>query len=202
MINPECLVSILFCEEMGPAESLLITGAEQFSDYSGYGGKFTFTGSHHDANPVDDHKRRQVSIVAIDAIPFMYKSSNEQFLKINLLRELNKAYSGFSHQVSGDDEPVAGTKVSVATGNWGCGIFGGSKPLKTLLQWMAASKAGRKMVYYTFKDAELSQQQSEVVQVLLAKKVTVMELFEVLLKVIPDAGGHVDVFKNVLGAFR
>ena len=33
MINPECLVSILLCEEMEDEESILIVGAEQFSLY-------------------------------------------------------------------------------------------------------------------------------------------------------------------------
>lgn len=45
MINPECLVSMLFCNEMDDDEAILICGAEQFSTYSGYGGKFQYTGT-------------------------------------------------------------------------------------------------------------------------------------------------------------
>ena len=33
MINPECLVSILLCEEMDDEESILLVGAEQLSLY-------------------------------------------------------------------------------------------------------------------------------------------------------------------------
>ena len=39
----------------------------------------------------------------------------------------------------------------VATGNWGCGAFGGDPHLKSLIQWMAASYAGTpRLIYYTF----------------------------------------------------
>ena len=54
---------------MATDESILITGAEQFSTYSGYGGNFTYTGPYTDDNPVDPDNRCSVSIVAIDAIP-------------------------------------------------------------------------------------------------------------------------------------
>ena len=40
-----------------------------------------------------------------------------------------------------------------ATGNWVCGCFGSDLQLKALLQWMAASRAGRPMLYYPFGDA-------------------------------------------------
>lgn len=30
--------------------------------------------------------------------------------------------------------------MGIATGNWGCGAFGGDVELKTLLQWIAASQ--------------------------------------------------------------
>ena len=39
------------------------------------------------------------------------------------------------------------TRRPFATGNWGCGVFGGDARLKSLLQWMASSKAGREVLY-------------------------------------------------------
>lgn len=30
--------------------------------------------------------------------------------------------------------------VGIATGNWGCGAFGGDPELKTIIQWLAASQ--------------------------------------------------------------
>ena len=55
VINPECLVSILFCDEMEDNEAILLCGAEQFSTYSGYGGNFNYEGMcvtmYSDAQP-------------------------------------------------------------------------------------------------------------------------------------------------------
>ena len=175
MINPECLVSMLFCEEMQQLETILITGAEQFSTYSGYGGKFKCTGPHQDTNLVDGRRRRCVSIVAMDAIPY-YGRSNSQFHRQDILRELNKAYSGFSGKIAGDD-PSAGKLMPVATGNWGCGAFGGDKHLKTLVQWMAASRAGREVKYYTFSEKPLAEKQVKVVEKLRSQKMTVSQLY-------------------------
>jgi hypothetical protein len=31
----------------------------------------------------------------------------------------------------------------IVTGNWGCGAFNGSIPLKFFIQWMAAAMAGK-----------------------------------------------------------
>lgn len=41
----------------------------------------------------------------------------------------------------------------IATGNWGCGAFGGDLPIKSMLQWLAASEAKCPTVkYFTFGD--------------------------------------------------
>ena len=46
---------------------------------------------------------------------------------------------------------------TIATGNWGCGAFGGDFELKFLQQWLAASYAGvEKLYYYTFRRTEMS----------------------------------------------
>ena len=176
-INPECLVSLLLCEEMTDLESILITGAEQFTSYIGYGGSFKCTGPYKDTNPVDDRNRRKVYIVAIDAIPF--DDPSLQYRKPSIVRELDKAYSGFCHQLA-DDKPSKNSMTEVATGNWGCGMFGGNKRLKTLIQWMAASRAGRPLRYYTFREPQLSQEQMKVTKILLEQKVTVGQLYEIL----------------------
>lgn len=34
----------------------------------------------------------------------------------------------------------ANANVGIATGNWGCGIFGGDPQIKCMIQWMAASQ--------------------------------------------------------------
>ena len=44
-----------------------------------------------------------------------------------------------------------------ATGNWGCGTFGGDPQFKFLLQWLAASFVGRDLVYFPFGDERMDE---------------------------------------------
>ena len=169
---------MLICESMLDNEAILIRGAEQFAEYSGYGFGFQFMGPHVDKNPVDEQNMRCVSIVAIDAIPQGYADQDE-YDAATLARELDKAYCGFSFIIAGDDRG-AGKMRPVATGNWGCGAFGGDKELKTLQQWMAASMAGRPIKYYSFRDKAFSSRQAKVVDLLRDRMVTVGQLYSLL----------------------
>ena len=46
----------------------------------------------------------------------------------------------------------------IATGNWGCGVFRGDPQLKSLLQWVAASKANcPQLLYYVYGDYRVQQ---------------------------------------------
>ncbi|WCJ21810.1 Poly (ADP-ribose) glycohydrolase (PARG) [Euphorbia peplus] len=55
-----------------------------------------------------------------------------------------ESYKGSCHLFSED-------KIPIATGNWGCGAFGGDPELKSIIQWLAASQALRpSILYYTF----------------------------------------------------
>ncbi len=49
-----------------------------------------------------------------------------------------------------------GNAAPVASGNWGCGAFLGDRHHKAILQWLAASQAGRGLIYFTFEDAPFS----------------------------------------------
>lgn len=60
---------------------------------------------------------------------------------------------------TGGNEPTVGRAqpptlypCSIATGNWGCGAFGGDPQLKSILQWIAASEAGCKELLYCTVD--------------------------------------------------
>lgn len=64
--------------------------------------------------------------MAIDAL----KNPDPQYSPQIIMRELNKAYVGYSFF-----EEVK----TVATGNWGCGVFKGDPRLKLILQWIAAT---------------------------------------------------------------
>eukprot|EP01006_Ploeotia_vitrea_P048399 TRINITY_DN67231_c15_g1_i3.p1 TRINITY_DN67231_c15_g1~~TRINITY_DN67231_c15_g1_i3.p1 ORF type:complete len:670 (+),score=79.62 TRINITY_DN67231_c15_g1_i3:32-2041(+) len=44
---------------------------------------------------------------------------------------------------------------SIATGNWGCGMFGGCAQLKCIIQWLAASQCHRNIHYYVYNQTQL-----------------------------------------------
>ncbi|XP_077225289.1 poly(ADP-ribose) glycohydrolase 1-like isoform X2 [Tasmannia lanceolata] len=72
--------------------------------------------------------------------------------------------------------------IGVATGNWGCGAFGGDPELKSIIQWLAASQALRHFIlYYTFGEKAL-QRLGEVSQWILSHKWTVGDLWNLLVE--------------------
>ncbi|XP_068314342.1 poly(ADP-ribose) glycohydrolase 1-like [Pyrus communis] len=68
----------------------------------------------------------------------------------------DKVFGGQSvHQQIRDSEMSSldneDDEVGIATGNWGCGAFGGDPEVKAIVQWLAASQAERPFIlYYTF----------------------------------------------------
>jgi poly(ADP-ribose) glycohydrolase len=64
-------------------------------------------------------------VLAIDALN--YASLEVQFHQKYIDRELLKAYAGFSLRTATDNNKLKG----IATGNWGCGAFGGDLHLKS-----------------------------------------------------------------------
>jgi len=94
VINPELLIARLFTAQIQENETVIITGSERFSAYTGYGDTFQWSGRYNDVTPIDKLGRRMTNIVAMDAIkikgdPFTQYSPN------NIERELNKAFCGF-----------------------------------------------------------------------------------------------------------
>ena len=173
LLCPEMIVARLFTEKLDANESLLVIGAERYNSYSGYASTFKFTGNFNDFTPRDRWGRRYCEMVAIDAHVFhCYK---DQFKGPSLKRELVKAYCGFRQKAQQ-------AKIAVATGNWGCGAFGGDVYLKSLLQLIAASQAGRDVVYFTFRDEELVEKLRDMHEYLRNNKVTVGKLWSYLVK--------------------
>lgn len=191
VICPELLISRLFTEALTSNECMIIMGCERYNAYEGYASSFEFTGTISDDTPRDCSRRRKCTIVAIDAIPF--SNRRQQYQEKMLKRELNKvrcavfppivcntlelssfylsfeflkAFVGFKH-----DLPTPAP--AVATGNWGCGAFGGDKLLKSLLQLMACCVTQRPLVYYTFGDRDLRQDLLDMHRYLRDSKVTV-----------------------------
>ena len=188
LICPELIVSMLFTEELDANECLVITGAQQYSTYRGYGDTFEWSGHYDDETIRDAWGRRQVQVVAMDAL--VVSNQQVQYTQPKIRRELDKAYCAFQ---SSDSTP-SGQNMAVATGNWGCGAFGGDPSLKALLQLMAASEAGRDIVYFTFGKVELRDQMCQCYGLLRERKVTVGDLWRLLgmyyTQVVVEKRGH------------
>ncbi|XP_077481464.1 poly(ADP-ribose) glycohydrolase isoform X1 [Stigmatopora argus] len=179
LINPELIASRLFTEALDHDECLIITGTQQYSKYTGYAQTYKFGGCHHDTTPRDSWQRRCTEIVAIDALPF--RNYVEQFLPTRIERELNKAFCGFARPGEHADNLSA-----VATGNWGCGIFGGDPCLKALLQMLAAAEAGRDVAYFTFGDSQLVTDVHSMHSFLTRRRITVGEVYDLMMQYYND----------------
>ena len=175
MVCPELIVSRLFMEMMLEKESIVIVGAERFSFYSGYASSFLWTGPYSDTTPFDKWRRRNTTVLALDALVFHNKAA--QFKKPALTRELVKAYCAFKRSTGVPRD----YQVAVATGNWGCGAFGGEPYLKALLQLIATSAASRQLLYFTFGNSKLSTDLLELHRALRANNTTVAALWQGIL---------------------
>lgn len=175
-ICPELIVSLLFTEALASNESLVITGFEQYSSYSGYADTFLYTGDYKDETIRDAWGRRQTQLVAIDAL--VLKAQPQQQFSAGLrLREVNKAYCGFH---CSDPPGPSGAFPAVATGNWGCGAFGGNTELKAMLQLMAAARAKRDVVYTTFGNRQFARDLCEVHEMLTRSGCTVARIWSLV----------------------
>ncbi|EYB96496.1 hypothetical protein Y032_0150g2784 [Ancylostoma ceylanicum] len=167
LICPEMIVSSLLCERMGPLEAVHIIGAQRYSSYSGYGRTLKWLPFEYGygTEPRDEFRRVISHLVAMDATRFKPRGTPAQYTRASIDRELNKAYAAFATGIK-ELRPIA-------TGNWGCGIFGGDKELKGLIQIIAAAKAGRQMIYYTFGDKKLEISLNKQYEQLVQQETTV-----------------------------
>ncbi|CAB3405713.1 unnamed protein product [Caenorhabditis bovis] len=173
LMCPEMLVSLVLCEEMNPNEAIFIVGAQTYSSYEGYGESLKWKPLQpHDAeaNSIKDRfVRICVELVAVDAINFS-KMRGQQFSSNYICRELNKLLVGFSTSVH--------PKPPLITGWWGCGVFGGEKQLKSLLQVIAAAITRRPLVFCTFYDSKSANQLRRMVENLQNHDLTLGTIFK------------------------
>eukprot|EP00929_Paragymnodinium_shiwhaense_P055143 TRINITY_DN27658_c0_g1_i5.p2 TRINITY_DN27658_c0_g1~~TRINITY_DN27658_c0_g1_i5.p2 ORF type:complete len:171 (+),score=15.74 TRINITY_DN27658_c0_g1_i5:1130-1642(+) len=144
---------MLLCEVMLANEAIVIVGTKQYSEYAGYGNSFRFTSpcSREFPYTIDTMGRRGPHIVAFDALQY---PGEGQYEEAQILRELRKVYTA----CLGDPSEDSGARQSgFATGNWGCGVFGGDPQLKSLIQWLAAAAANRTLVYFPFNDPRMER---------------------------------------------
>lgn len=182
-ICPELIVSQLLCQVMKLDEAIQIIGAEQFCSYEGYMWRLRYAGDFKDTSARESDGTVLNGISAIDAldgrgIPRFRALDTQLHLQL-MLRELNKALAGFkpAHPSIAKGFPI------LATGNWGCGVFGGNADLKALLQWIAASEGGIKIRYFPFDEKNLGNRLKAISETFVAQKVTVGSLWAALLEI-------------------
>jgi hypothetical protein len=134
-VNTECIAARLIVQELGDDEALIITGSRQYSDYKGWSKSLSYSGPHEGSE--------EATIAVMDAT--LYQSSSArtlQYTEAHQLREVRKAYVTFR----------SSSLSVVATGHWGCEPCEfGHMQLKFILQWIAASIAGKAILYHTSK---------------------------------------------------
>lgn len=170
LICPELILSRLFIERLDANECIIITGAERYSDYVGYAHTFKWAGNHVDQTTRDSWGRRNTKIVAIDA--HVFRCYTDQLEAGLLKRELNKAFCGFH-----SDQKYL---PAIATGNWGCGAFGGDSRLKGLIQMMASAACSRDLVYFTFGDVGLADDLLDIHSFITERKLTVGDVWNMI----------------------
>jgi len=152
LIGPELLITLLITENLMDHEAVMVSGSEVYSKYTGYSDTFKYAGNCEQDLQLDSFLRKDSMVLAIDAIDFSRTGSMKTQFKVErILREINKAYIGFW----GSELETSQFRKGIATGRWGCGAFRGDSQLKFVLQWLAASQAGRNMNFYRFDDDEL-----------------------------------------------
>jgi len=166
-VAPEHMVGMLFCECMNAKEAIRIRGAERYCNYKGYADTFEFVSDYKDKHEVTDENIVDEEVIAIDAIYFG-GYEHHQFSEPAILRELNKAYVGFFGAEKPGERKI--NKV-LSTGKWGCGAFLGDTQLKFMIQWLSASRAGRKMIFYSFGDTMNMYGNEEILKIYKGKKV-------------------------------
>jgi poly(ADP-ribose) glycohydrolase len=147
-VSPELLFGMLLSPRMREGEAIVLRGAERFSRTRGYGASLAFAGRFDDASPRAADGTPEVEVVAIDAVDYRGADARAQYTPEDVLRELNKARSGFGRDAA---------QRPIASGNWGCGAFGGDPALKAVIQWLAASAEGRTLRYFPFGDARVGE---------------------------------------------
>ena len=156
-ICPELIVSRLVVACMEDNVAVAFVGAEQFTKPTGYAFGLQYGGPH------EAGEKDLSYIVAIDAL--QVQNPESQFTPAAIQREVIKAAAGMSC------ECVVGVK-DVATGNWGCGAFGGDPEIKSLIQWVAVSAWKKEMCYFPFDNPTVHKVLPDVVALLLSKNVS------------------------------
>ena len=193
-MNPEMFPAMLLFEILEDYEAVLYLGCERYNSIKGYGEKAKFKENFIDNSSVDVFEKKDVCIVGIDSIDFsLLKDIRAQYRKHYILRDINKAYIGFTGSDLMNDKP----KKTIATGKWGCGDFKGDFSLKMTLQWLAASQNERDIGFFFIEKENLSDFEGFVKKV---EGYTVGEMFGYLMdysKMVTDDNVDIGLFEFI-----
>jgi poly(ADP-ribose) glycohydrolase len=145
-VSPELLAAMTISPRMIEREAIVMRGAERFATTRGYAFDLRFGGDFVDRCARLPDGTPDVVVSAIDAIDYRKHGVETQYEPTAIRRELDKARAGFRRDAA---------RRPIATGNWGCGVFGGDPMQKAAIQWLAASVEGRAIRYFTFGDRRL-----------------------------------------------
>ncbi|KAM1201085.1 hypothetical protein FF1_017397 [Malus domestica] len=73
-------------------------------------------------------------------------------------------------------------EVGIATGNWGCGAFGGDPEVKAVVQWLAASQAERPFILYYTLGSKALRNIEQVTRWIRSHEWTVGDLWNLLVE--------------------
>lgn len=166
MRSPELIISMLVCEVMSPKEAIVIKGSQVYSQYTGYSGTLKFAGAATDVTEVFEDGSRGSEVLAMDAVN---SPGESQFLQETIERNILKAYCAFL-ETETNYRPIA-------TGNWGCGVFKNDLHFQFIIQWIAASLAGRSLHYYFFEAQINIEKLKEFEKCVTEQKITVEKVF-------------------------
>ncbi|CAD8100734.1 unnamed protein product [Paramecium sonneborni] len=180
-IMPENIIAVLFCEVLKNNEVVIVKNTIRYSDYNGYHYTFQFVKRAP--------KNLNQNILVLDAQNYKYNPMR-QYQPDEILREINKAFIGFSLQQQAEEKEFL---MPISTGKWGCGAFKGDCELKTLIQLIAFSASikredqQRKMIFSTFKDKKMQSFKRDLDDIIQKYK-NIGNLFQQLLKINKNQG--------------
>ena len=180
-------------EEMDENDAIGIFNTIQYSQYKGYGKTFEFNGSNINNITGFGNNIKRNRIIAIDADRNDRQLNNVDINNYQRIinRDIYKAFAGF--YLTNVDMFF---EKSIATGNWGCGIYGGNFELKFLEQWLAASfSMVQRLDYYTFDKAEM-QNVIKCYEFIKNKFVTASNLYRALIYNKLDANNFINCLVN------
>ena len=189
-MNPEATVAMLFMEEMDENDAIGIFNTIQYSNNKGYGQTLMF-----DSTSIYGYNNnvKRNRIIAIDAGKDDKKLNEVDINNYQRIinRDIYKAFAGFKLTTLD-----MGCEKSIATGNWGCGVYNGIFELKFLEQWIAASFAGvQRLDYYTFGKEEM-QNAINCYEFIKNKFVTAANLYRSLMYYKLDAFNLINCLVN------